>query len=597
MSIQKIKSQRVNYDIDTFVARPGIIFYGQDAGDLRLGDGITPGGIPLAVGGGGDGSYVLPVATTTRLGGVKIDGSTISINNQIISVLNGVFTTGSYANPTWITSLAYSKLTGAPSLSTVATTGSYNDLLNRPSLFSGSYNDLTNKPNFATVATTGSYNDLINRPVLVTSYNQLTDLPNLFSGSYIDLTNKPLIPTDISQLSDTQGLLNSSSGEGTTVITNPYSFNIAGDDSTLVEITDGNTVQFKGVNITVTATADGIITFTGPAAIQGDIGPAGADGASAYELAVANGFLGTESQWLESLIGPPGEKGDKGDTGDVGPQGEPGEKGDTGDVGPQGEPGEKGDTGEKGDKGDTGDVGPQGEPGDQGLQGNDGLSAYQIALNNGFDGTEQEWLESLEADPAQTGNIRFQNSTITTVDSSGIVFEMLSTFNSDLTVENDLIVNGQIRNTFDELFATQNYVVSEINKLVDTAPDLLNTLSELAAALNNDESFATTITEQLVLKADIEDLSAVAFSGSYNDLNDVPNTVAVNTNGTISLPMLLQEPQNLLPGQIALADGNQWDPLMKNESKPYLTLYTGTAWIEIGGLTSTDVYKQILEMG
>jgi hypothetical protein len=33
-----------------------------------------------------------------------------------------------------------------PTLATVATSGSYNDLLNKPSLFSGSYDDLTNKP-------------------------------------------------------------------------------------------------------------------------------------------------------------------------------------------------------------------------------------------------------------------------------------------------------------------------------------------------------------------------------------------------------------------------------------------------------------------
>ena len=33
---------------------------------------------------------------------------------------------------------------------------------------------------------------------------------------------------------------------------------------------------------------------------------AGAEGASAYELAVANGFVGTEQEWLASLDGPPG---------------------------------------------------------------------------------------------------------------------------------------------------------------------------------------------------------------------------------------------------------------------------------------------------
>jgi hypothetical protein len=36
----------------------------------------------------------------------------------------------------------------------------------------------------------------------------------LFSGSYTDLTNKPTIPSDINQLTDDDGLLNSGSGSG-----------------------------------------------------------------------------------------------------------------------------------------------------------------------------------------------------------------------------------------------------------------------------------------------------------------------------------------------------------------------------------------------
>ena len=42
----------------------------------------------------------------------------------------------------------------------------------------------------------------------------------------------------------------------------------------------------------------------------------GQPGASAYEVALANGFSGTEAEWLASL------KGAKGDTGAQGPQGE-----------------------------------------------------------------------------------------------------------------------------------------------------------------------------------------------------------------------------------------------------------------------------------
>jgi hypothetical protein len=287
----------------------------------------------------------------------------------------------------------------------VATTGSYTDLANRPSLFSGSYNDLTNKP-------------------------------SLFSGSYTDLTNKPTIPTDISQLTDSQGLLGSGGGGGgTTFVQNPYAFNIAGDDSSLIEITNGNTVQFRGVNITVTTTADGIVTFTGPAAIQGETGPAG----------------------------PQGEQGI---------QGEQGPKGDTGDQGPQGDPG------------------IQGDPGPQGV----GVSTATVNESGNLIITLTD-TSTVNAGSvvANTGNITFAGSILDTVDSSSITFSVSSTFNSDLTVENDLIVANQIRSSTGEIYVTESFVQQAVNELIGAAPEALNTLQELAAALGNDQNFATTI--------------------------------------------------------------------------------------------------------
>ena len=91
--------------------------------------------------------------------------------------------------------------------------------------------------------------------------------------------------------------------------------------------------------------------------IKGSIATGILKGRSAYEIAVDNGFVGTEEEWLESLKGEKGDKGDKGD------QGIQGEKGDKGDRGEQGVQGEKGD---KGDKGDTGEAGQNGEKGETG---------------------------------------------------------------------------------------------------------------------------------------------------------------------------------------------------------------------------------------
>lgn len=72
-----------------------------------------------------------------------------------------------------------------------------------------------------------------------------------------------------------------------------------------------------------------------------------------------------------------------------GPQGEQGPKGDTGAQGIQGE------TGSQGPKGDTG---AQGETGPKGDTGANGKSAYEVAVENGFEGTVVEWLASLKGE-------------------------------------------------------------------------------------------------------------------------------------------------------------------------------------------------------
>jgi hypothetical protein len=51
-------------------------------------------------------------------------------------------------------------------------------------------------------------------------------------------------------------------------------------------------------------------------------------------------------------------------------------------------------------------------------------------------------------------------------------------------------------------YATETYVGTAISNLVDTAPETLNTLNELAAALGDDPNFATTISTSLGNKLD-----------------------------------------------------------------------------------------------
>ena len=119
-------------------------------------------------------------------------------------------------------------------LAKVATSGSYNDLLNKPHIpndqVQADWNQtgvskpdyIKNKPNLAKVATSGSYNDLLNKPHIPNDQVQadwgetgtgepsyIKNKPNLAtvatSGSYNDLSNKP---TNVSDFTNDAAYLN-----------------------------------------------------------------------------------------------------------------------------------------------------------------------------------------------------------------------------------------------------------------------------------------------------------------------------------------------------------------------------------------------------
>ena len=141
-----------------------------------------------------------------------------------------------------------------------------------------------------------------------------------------------------------------------------------------------------GVVITI-VDADGETSAT---LHNGANGEKGTDGKSAYQIAVEQGYQGSESDWLSSL------KGDKGNTGAKGNPGQDGADGksayaiavehgyeDSEDEWLLSLKGEKGDTGERGEKGDTGLQGERGEKGDAGVAGKDGFSPIANVVKDG----------------------------------------------------------------------------------------------------------------------------------------------------------------------------------------------------------------------
>ena len=129
-------------------------------------------------------------------------------------------------NADWNATSGVAQILHKPTLATVATSGSYNDLSNKPTIPAAQVNtdwnatsgiaQILNKPTLAPVATSGSYNDLSNKPTIpaaqvnadwnaTSGVAQILHKPTLAtvatSGNYNDLTNKPTIPTVPSNVS------------------------------------------------------------------------------------------------------------------------------------------------------------------------------------------------------------------------------------------------------------------------------------------------------------------------------------------------------------------------------------------------------------
>jgi hypothetical protein len=131
--------------------------------------------------------------------------------------------------------------------------------------------------------------------------------------------------------------------------------------------------------------------------------------------------------WINvgSLVGPRGQ---------TGPQGEVGPQGIQGEVGPQGEIGLRGD------------VGPEGPVGPQGIQGEvgpDGLTAYEVAVANGFVGTEDAWLESLVGPQGIQGEVGPRGEGLTIVGTVATEQDLPTTGNTEndayLTLDNGVL--------------------------------------------------------------------------------------------------------------------------------------------------------------
>jgi len=132
----------------------------------------------------------------------------------------------------------------------------------------------------------------------------------------------------------------------------------------------------------------------------------GGDGASAYEVAVANGFVGNEAAWLASLVGAAGADGTDGATGETG------------------------------------------ETGETGAAGADGASAYEVAVAAGFVGDEAAWLASLVgaagADGADGGGDLLAANNLSDLENAATAATNLGLGATDAVTHGSLTTTGDI---------------------------------------------------------------------------------------------------------------------------------------------------------
>ena len=208
-------------------------------------------------------AYELPTASATTLGGVKV-GSGLSITNGVLSATGG----GGVAD-----SVEWDKVQNKPNFANVATSGDYNDLSNKPTIPSieglasetyvnekvaaikvPSLDGYAKTADLSTVATSGSYNDLVDKPTIPSTTGLATET---YVDSKIAEIVIPTVPTNVSAFTNDAGYLTEHQSLAEyakkTEIPAPYTLPTA-STSTLGGVkVDGNTITI----------ADGVISAKG----------------------------------------------------------------------------------------------------------------------------------------------------------------------------------------------------------------------------------------------------------------------------------------------------------------------------------------------
>ena len=121
-----------------------------------------------------------------------------------------------------------------------------------------------------------------------------------------------------------------------------------------------------------------------------------------------------------------------------------------------------------------------------------------------------------------------------------------------LVDEDNMSSNSAVK--FPTQQSVKAYVDNEVAGVVDSAPGALNTLNELAAALDDDVNFSTTVTNSIALKAPINNPT---FTGTIAvpNISNIETAIADNTSKNTNVSTNLSVANSTGARVIASSDG------------------------------------------
>jgi hypothetical protein len=230
-----------------------------------------------------------------------------------------------------------------------------------------------------------------------------------------------------------------------------------------------------------------------------------------------------------------------------------------------------------GGQGPQGPVGPEGPQGEQGPPGTDGVI--------GVDGEQGPPGIVAQTEPPLDTSIIWVDT-----DASAIDIPIGGTAGQALTKIDGTDFNTQWSDVYSQ-DETDTAISNAIAGLVDTAPEALDTLNELAAALGDDENFASTVTTSLSGKSDTghtHDDRYYTETETDDLLNAKANLSGASFTGDISATVIVSNRVNSVEegGEIQLMRSSDNTPAWKIDaygsgSQPDLRIFSNNGDVRL----------------